>query len=179
MKTCTRCHETKPLDLFPVDRDKRRKNPGHKSECKACVNERAKAWAAANKERLQAYRVEYHQQNSERLSAKYKAWYEANADRKNEAVRAWHQENPDRSNAISSRRRAAKLQASPAWADQGAIRAVYAEAAAMRALGIDVHVDHIVPLQGELVSGLHVHQNLQLLLASDNMAKCNKYDITV
>ena len=63
-----------------------------------------------------------------------------------------------------------KIERTPPWADMEKIDEVYET----RAKGY--HVDHIVPLKGELVSGLHVHYNLQHLTAEDNLNKGNRYD---
>jgi 5-methylcytosine-specific restriction endonuclease McrA len=68
-----------------------------------------------------------------------------------------------------------KLRAIPSWADHALIADIYAYAKIMRDAGVDCHVDHIIPLQGETVSGLHVHTNLQVLLAADNIRKGNRY----
>lgn len=73
------------------------------------------------------------------------------------------------------KRRAGELNATPPWADRAAIDAVYAEACRLRSLGLDVHVDHIIPLQGKTVSGFHVANNLQILSARENMEKGNKF----
>lgn len=77
----------------------------------------------------------------------------------------------------AGKRRAAKMQRTPAWADQDAIQAVYAQAKAMTdATGIVHHVDHEIPLQGRRVSGLHVENNLRVIPAVDNIKKHNSYE---
>lgn len=66
--------------------------------------------------------------------------------------------------------------ATPAWADRRAIARVYAIAAGLtRTTGILHHVDHIIPLQGELVTGLHVAENLKPIPAVDNLRKSNRF----
>jgi len=76
------------------------------------------------------------------------------------------------------RRQAAQLQRTPPWADMSAIAEFYVEAKRLEELtGIQFHVDHIVPLQGELVSGLHVPANLQLLPAHENLSKSNSFEV--
>lgn len=65
------------------------------------------------------------------------------------------------------------------WADRAAIRTIYEEAAQRRAAGENVHVDHVIPLLGKSVSGLHVASNLQILPAGENIRKGNTYPQSV
>jgi hypothetical protein len=55
--------------------------------------------------------------------------------------------------------------------------AVYQEAASRRANGENVHVDHVLPLCGRLVSGLHVAANLRIIPARENLTKGCKFDV--
>jgi len=137
--------QIKPLIGFPVDRDRRRKNPGYKAQCKACANERAKLWNAANPDRVRS--------NSS-------AWLKLNRWRFNATMAA-----------VNKRRSAEKKKRLPAWYDHQRVREIYEFAAEFREAGFDVDVDHIVPLQGKLVCGLHWHGNLRVCLASVNEDK--------
>ena len=68
-----------------------------------------------------------------------------------------------------AKRRAVKLLRTPTWSEQELIRKFYMN------VPKGYHVDHIIPLQGETVSGLHVRDNLQYLTASENCSKKNKF----
>ena len=105
--------------------------------------------------------------------------------RKAETTAKWQKNNPEKvkyyrliekisgkSAAKAAKRRAAKLQATPPWADLEEIKNVYLEAQYF-----NMHVDHIIPLQGKNVCGLHVWDNLQLLPAVENIKKGNKYAV--
>lgn len=68
----------------------------------------------------------------------------------------------------------------PKWLSQEAkslINAIYKEAKALRKGGLNVHVDHIIPLLGNNVSGLHVPENLEIVPALDNLTKHNKWEV--
>ena len=82
--------------------------------------------------------------------------------------------------AKCAKRRAAELQRCPKWLsefDLFYIEELYALAKLRsKLLGIVYEVDHIVPLQGNLVSGLHVPQNLQLLSRTENRRKKNIWE---
>lgn len=64
----------------------------------------------------------------------------------------------------------------PKWVDLDKIRAIRAECRRIsKETGIKHHVDHIIPLKGRLVSGLHVAENMQIIPASENFRKLNRY----
>ena len=72
-------------------------------------------------------------------------------------------------------RRAARLNATPPWCDKAAIVALYREAQRLtEETGVRHEVDHIVPLIGKAVCGLHIPQNMQILTRTENRRKHNR-----
>lgn len=79
----------------------------------------------------------------------------------------------------TSKRKAAKLLRTPQWADHEAIGQLYRKCYRLTyTTGIEHQVDHIYPLQGDRVSGLHVAENLRILTRSENARKSNSYDVS-
>jgi hypothetical protein len=90
----------------------------------------------------------------------------------------WYEDNKEVRSAATAKRRADKLQATPKWltnTQRIEILNKYKECKQLeKETGIKYHVDHIVPLCGISVCGLHVPWNLQVLTAKENMTKSNK-----
>ena len=109
-------------------------------------------------------------------------FYEKNKDVWLEYARQWREANPEKVLASRARRRAYEIQRTPLWlteSDYAEIRNMYRLAIARtNETGIRWHVDHIIPLKGANVSGLHVPQNLRVITASENMRKSNKWELT-
>lgn len=164
-------------------------------KCVTCATEAALAWNEANKAKHRANVKAYYARNPEKARAVVAAWRKANPDKIKALNDSWQAANPEKYLRISSSwklrnkahvsakgaaRRAMKLQRTPAWlteAHLSAIKAVYAEAIEKtRTTGVCWHVDHIVPLLGKNVSGLHVPWNLQIIPGSENMRKGNRHD---
>lgn len=80
----------------------------------------------------------------------------------------WRKNNLAKLNAKNAKRRAAKLNQTPKWANLKDIEEFYINCPK------GYHVDHIIPLKGKNVRGLHILENLQYLPASENIKKGNK-----
>lgn len=64
----------------------------------------------------------------------------------------------------------------PLWANKKEIEKIYRQCRIIsKSTGFEHHVDHVIPLKGENVSGLHVETNLQIISATENLSKKNKF----
>ena len=144
---CCSCKETKDSENFHISSGSSR---GYQDSCKDCKSKIAKR---------------YYKKNKERINAIKKVHYEANKD--------VYQ-------AYARNRQAYKEERKPNW-DLELTDFVIKEAYALKRIrtketGIDFHVDHIVPLKGKRVSGLHVWNNIQVIPAKLNLEKGNRYE---
>lgn len=138
-----------------------------------------------------AYHTRYRELNRELLREKSRIRYMANIEAERERCRLkangpkarnyqkqWAKENQARRTANENKRRASKLQATPKWltnAHLGEILHIYEQAKELSWLSVGgLEVDHILPLQGKTVCGLHVPWNLQILPENLNRKKHNK-----
>lgn len=154
-------------------------------QCKECKSISRLRWDASNPEKIVAINRRRYIKNKDKIDAKNKAAYyafaksESNRKILNLRVSAWKRANPDKHAACHNRRRAAKLLRLPKWLSNDQIleiQSIYTLAKDLSWLtNGGFHVDHIVPLQGKNVSGLHVPWNLQIIPALDNMKKNNKF----
>ena len=149
--------------------------------------EQLKAWNKAHPETIrkatEKYRSKYPERRAAyverskpRKSEYHRKWYAENLETKRAKNRQWSKKNPSRHLALCAKRRAETLQAIPKWANLEAIAAIYAQARLLtKSTGIKHDVDHVIPLRGETVCGLHVENNLQILAARVNRSKGNRY----
>lgn len=115
-----------------------------------------RTWALNNPEKNRESKAAYRERNRAKLATYNKSWAKANSGKVT---------------AYSRTYQLLKENRIPKWlspTDREAIKAIY------EARPAGQHVDHIVPLRGKHVSGLHVPWNLQYLSASENVKKSNK-----
>ena len=163
---------------------------------KESESQRIREWRIANKDRIKAQSKAYSEANKEKIAEQKRAYYAANKDRLNAKSSEYNRENrdvlrqkrvewaaktPGRLAAYIRKYQASKLQRTPVWLsddDKWLIEQAY-ELAALRTkmFGFSWHVDHIIPLQGKTVSGLHVPTNLQVIPGVENFRKNNRFEV--
>jgi hypothetical protein len=171
-KTCTKCGVEKELSDFY------RQSTGHmgvRSSCVSCCKIQNNEWQRSNKDKVRTKAARYRQRNPSAVKDSVHKYQKSNPLKMKELRDKFKNANPDKIAFYKSKRRSAKLNATPSWADKDAMLGVYTEAASLTKSGVTTHVDHIVPLQSPLVCGLHCEANLQLLLANDNVSKGNRW----
>lgn len=146
MKKCCRCKEIKTLDNF----HRTKRNPdGLQYYCIECNKKAAKIWY-----------IKYKKQHKNR-------------------VKNWTKNNSDKNTAKATKYKNSKLNRTPKWLSKSQIKQMekfYTKAAKLsKKYGIPYEVDHIIPLQGKNVSGLHVPWNLRVITAKQNRKKKNSF----
>lgn len=138
-------------------------------------------WYQRNKELVKERSRKWSEENSEKVAESKTKWRQENREKHNAINREWWAENPHKRTAYQGKRRAAKLLRTPKWLTENdlfMIEEAYLLAKIRTELtGFDWHVDHIYPLQGKKVSGLHVPANLQVIPGKENLKKSNKHEV--
>lgn len=191
LKTCSKCRVSFPLDMFGTDRSR---PDGKYPACKPCraaginqplaaknraawaknnpakMNAYSAAWKLKNPGHVKARMARYFQRDAARQVQKNIAWAKANPERVRRYQRKWLAQNMASVLAKNSRRRAVSRAATPKWADREQIIRIY------ETCPPGFHVDHIIPLRGKGVCGLHVQDNLRHLPAHENHVKGARYE---
>lgn len=176
MKNCSKkdCKQINPQLLENFNGDKNRKN-GLTPWCKSCF----KYYRDTHKSQRAEYHKIYRKNNEETLTQYLRNWHEKNKEEVNKKTKVYgkiyRKLNPGKDNARCRKRQSAKLQRTPNWLTKEQIKEIeenYILAKELRWLSEEpLEVDHIIPLQGKNISGLHVPWNLRIVPRNINRTK--------
>jgi len=181
MKMCYKCKIEK--ESFSFNKNKSKKD-GLTTECRSCIKEYADVYRKKNKQRLLHQSRLFKDNNRESINSKNRKRYLTSKldpifmDKKRKSNRVYKYNNKGKINSDTAKRHSNKLNRLSITSEEDLliIKSIYKEARKLSILtNIPHHVDHIIPLQGELVSGLHLSLNLQILTQHENCSKHNSY----
>ena len=132
-------------------------------------------YRAKNRKTLREYKKAWRLANQEQERQKTAEYYEVNKEQIKQYQLDYKKKNPAKINALSKKRKAGKKQRTPKWHTEihkERMETQYKLANILTKLTGELHhVDHIIPLHGKFVSGLHTPSNLQVIPAKQNLQK--------
>ena len=178
-KLCSKCEEWRAIEEFHKDKNSL---TGLLASCKDCyslhyrenaeiIKSRVSKYRDNNPEKIKQKHLDFYKNNKEYCAQKANHWAEKNPEKRKEITNNYGKRTQKQKNARTAKYRAIKIQATPPWISEqqlDEISRIYINCPP------GYHVDHIVPLRGKGVRGLHVPWNLQYLPALENMSKGNK-----
>ncbi|CAB5194942.1 HNHc domain containing protein [uncultured Caudovirales phage] len=165
-------------ELYAINKEKNKIKYDMTKERKSAYH---KKYREENKEKLAAKKIDWYKKNKEVITLKINLYKEKNKEKILQQKKNYRENNPEKILADCAKRRASRIQRTPCWLTDKCLKkieTIYAKAKKLEEkTGIKHHVDHIIPLQGKLVSGLHVPSNLRVVTAKENISKNNKYHV--
>jgi hypothetical protein len=176
-KVCKNCLKEKDPSCFYKNL---RMKDGLWNICKSCEKERYKRHYEVNRESILERTSKYGKENRSVTRKASKKYYHNNKEKEIARKRGWYSRNRSKVNSAASKYRASRQMATPDWLtdlQKKEIESFYYLAQDCKAVsGQSYHVDHIIPLNGKNVCGLHVPWNLQVLPSDVNISKSNTHD---
>jgi hypothetical protein len=149
--------------------------------CITCLKIKRVLWGEKNKSSVLQKAAENsrrnRKENKDKTQASRRLWASKNRSKDNAYSAKWRANNKAHMLMLLRKRQTSKINRTPSWLDAvdlAEIEFTYMWCSALRECGLDYHVDHIIPLQGKTVSGLHVPWNLQVIPAVENIRKGNR-----
>jgi hypothetical protein len=178
-KECGHCHSMLPTDQFSFNR---RTHTQLSNWCRGCqadkyrtkadkIRQRVRARANFNPDKIKTENSRQYTKNKHRFIEKAKIWSANNPEARKAISRRYNKANQPINNARTAKYRAKKVKATPSWLTRDHLDQI---AQLYKTCPKGYHVDHIVPIKGRNVSGLHVPWNLRIIPAIENMRKGNR-----
>lgn len=138
----------------------------------------ASKWQRENPEKFRNYQTRWEQENSKYRKEYFASWHQENSERRAFQEKFRRKQNPEKFRKWCAAYRARKLRATPSWFgeldDLVMTEAYHLIGLREIATGFSWNVDHMFPLKGNIVCGLHVWNNVQVIPETVNKSKSNR-----